>query len=376
MMIVKNGQDSVTLYPMSPHLIYDITQVTPEWLTTVLTRSGALNRGSVTAFETSAGQGNWSRNAVLQLRYSDDAQGERPSSLFLKMVNTDTGDGETFGPSEVHYYTRDYRGVRDTPLLRCYDAHYSPDANRYHLLLQDVSQTHVTAERPPTLSYGLALAEGMAILHAHWWGAERLAQANAPIHDAAHIHRFIDVARPGAEQVTTHLAPELADHWPDAIRHLFKHYPDAMVARTADDNGFTIIHGDPNQFNILVPMQGTVDEPLYLIDRQPFNWSLTTWLGVFDIAYAIVLDWPSALRRQWERPLLRHYHETLVRRGVQHYGWQQLWDDYRLCIGICVCVMVEYFRGGVDIKWRDELVEMLRRTLTACDELNSYELWS
>src|SRR5690606_38208383 len=106
MMIVKNGPDNVTLYPMSPHLIYDITQVTPEWLTTVLTRSGALNRGSVTAFETNAGQGNWSRNAVLQLRYSDDAQGERPSSLFLKMVNTDTGDGETFGPSEVHYYTR------------------------------------------------------------------------------------------------------------------------------------------------------------------------------------------------------------------------------------------------------------------------------
>jgi hypothetical protein len=29
--------------------------------------------------------------------------------------------------------------------------------------------------------------------------------------------------------------------------------------------------------NILVPRQG--DRPIYLIDRQPFNWSLTAWLG-------------------------------------------------------------------------------------------------
>ena len=57
---------------------------------------------------------------------------------------------------------------------------------RYHLLLDDLSASHTTAtEKEPTIGYGLALAEALAILHAHWWGAARLAQANAPIHDPA-----------------------------------------------------------------------------------------------------------------------------------------------------------------------------------------------
>ena len=49
------------------------------------------------------------------------------------------------------------------------------------------------------------------------------------------------------------------------------------------------------------------DRPIYLIDRQPFNWSLTTWLGVYDLAYAIVLDWPSELRERFEILTLERY---------------------------------------------------------------------
>lgn len=36
-----------------------------------------------------------------------------------------------------------------------------------------------------------------------------------------------------------------------------------------------------------------------------FDWSLTVWLGVYDLAYAIVQDWDTPLRRQWEFPMLR-----------------------------------------------------------------------
>lgn len=153
---------------MPERVITNLEQVTPEWLTAVLTNSGALTHGSVTAFDVDAGQGNWSTSGSLRLRYTAGAQGECPSRLFLKMVNTDTGDGEFFGPSEVTYYRRDYVGVTDAPLLRCYDGRFLQSLQRYHLLLQDVSQTHVEAARKtPTLAYGLALAEGLAVLHAH-----------------------------------------------------------------------------------------------------------------------------------------------------------------------------------------------------------------
>lgn len=82
------------------------------------------------------------------------------------MVNTDLVD-EAFDASEVTYYQRDYVDVADAPLLCCYDAHYSEELKRYHVPLDDVSETHViAAEKAPSLDYGLALAEGFAALHA------------------------------------------------------------------------------------------------------------------------------------------------------------------------------------------------------------------
>jgi hypothetical protein len=348
--------------------------VTPEWLTAVLTQSGALTQGTVTAVTTDAGRGNWSTSGSLQLTYSPDALGERPSRLFLKMVNADTGDGEYFGSSEVDYYLRDYVDVPDAPLLRCYHGRYSPTIHRYHLLLEDVSATHTIAcDRPQTLEYGLVLAEAFAILHGRWWGGAALAEANALRHDAAHILRFIEIAEPGAGHIIGQLGHELQPHWPAAIRDIFARHPQAMINRAQDLNGFTIMHGDAGCYNIMAPREGV--RPLYLIDRQPFDWSLTTWLGVYDLAYAIVFH-SDMDARQWERPILHHYHQTLIRRGVSGYSWEQLWDDYRLCVAMGVYIAVEYCRGGLNQSTQWVWLPMLQRALTACDDLNCYELYA
>ncbi|MEZ4767875.1 MAG: glycosyltransferase [Caldilineales bacterium] len=103
-----------------------------------------------------------------------------------------------------------------------------------------------------------------------------------------------------------------------------------------DAVGFALIHGDLNCTNIMVPQAG--DRPVYVIDRQPFDWSLTTWLGVYDLAYAMVVDWPSELRRRWEIPILQRYHACLIERGVRGYSWERLFDDYRLCAAMGVYV--------------------------------------
>ena len=348
-------------------------QVTPEWLTAVLATSGALVSGSVIAFDVDAGRGNWSSNAIIHVRYSDGAQGQRPPRLFLKMVETDLDD-ESFGASEVTYYTRDYVGATDAPLVRCYDAAYSEALRRYHLLLDDVSPTHVTAaDKPPTLAYGLALAEGLAALHAHWWGAARLAEAAAPIHDAPTIRRFVAIAEPGADPILAALENQLEPHWPALIRELYAKHPQALIARTADANGFTLIHGDVGENNVLVPREG--ERPIYLIDRQPFDWSLTTWLGVYDLAYAMILDWDTSARRAWEMPVLRRYHDALRRRGVTDYSWERLVEDYRLMAAMGVYIATEYCRGGVTFRWWSFGPVTLQRVLTACDDLQCADLW-
>ena len=87
-------------------------------------------------------------------------------------------------------------------------------------------------------------------------------------------------------------------------------------------NGFTLIHCDVGNNNILVPRDG--DRPIYIIDRQPFDWSLTTWLGVYNLAHAIVLDWEVETRRRLEVPIIRHDYNQLIKNGVYGYSWEQI----------------------------------------------------
>lgn len=358
---------------MSEKVITSIEQVTAAWLTSVLLNSGAITSGEVAAFDANPGRGNWSTNAILRIRYVNGSQGTLPQRLFLKMVNVDLGD-DSFGASEVTYYTRDYAGVAGVPLVRCYDAAFSGELQRYHVLLDDLSETHVeAAEKAPTLEYGLALAEGLAAMHARWWGIERFTQVGATMHSAGHIRRYVDISESGVGPLLKRFATELEPRWPDAIHELYAKHPQALIERTRDDNGFTLVHGDTGEKNILVPRSG--DRPIYIIDRQPFDWSLTTWLGVYDLAYAFVLDWEVETRRHLEMPVLQRYHDQLIKHGVNGYTWEQLYDDYRLCAAMGVYVATEYFRGGVDGKWTSFWLLMLRRALTACDDLDCSDQW-
>jgi hypothetical protein len=358
---------------MPDDVITSLEQVTTAWLTAVLTESGALKSGQVTAFTAGSGRGHWSSNARLALSYSPGAQGECPTNLFLKLVNANTGDGEYFLPSEVAYYTRNYVDLADAPLVRCYNGAYDAAQNRYHLLLDDLSATHKAAyDLQPTLGHGQALAEGLAILHAHGWGSERLQQIGATFHNAEHIHRFVNIARPGIPHVRATFGDRLKPHWPELIGEIFARLPERLVARARDRTHLTLIHGDPNPGNMLAPQVG--ERPLYLIDQQPFDWSLTTWFGAFDLAYVMALYWESKLRRELEIPVLRHYHEILGARGVHGYSRAQLYDDYRLSVALMVPVAVEYMRGGGDPDWNDFRFGLVQRTLTACDDLGCQEL--
>ncbi|MAU02186.1 MAG: hypothetical protein CL608_34040 [Anaerolineaceae bacterium] len=354
-------------------VITDLEQITPEWLTAVLHQSGALTAGEIASFTANSGGGHWSSNAQLALLYSDNAQGDCPTHLFLKMVDTNTGNGEFFLPAEVTYYTRDYVDLPDAPLVRCYDGAYDPEQKRYHLLLDDLSATHKAAyDLQPTLAHGQALAEALAVIHAHWWGEARLGQIGASFHDAAHLRRFAEIGEPGIPHVHTHFGARLKPHWPATIEQIFAALPHRLAARAKDKTDFTLLHGDPNPGNMLVPHVG--ERPLYLIDQQPFDWSITTWSGAFDLAYVMALYWETELRRELEMPVLRHYHHTLTKRGVHGYSWEQMFDDYRLCVALMVPAAVEYMRDGGDPDWNEFRLGLVSRTLTACDDLNCEQL--
>src|SRR5687768_10951998 len=134
---------------MSARCITHPDQADARWLTEVLLEAGALRSGSVTSVARDCQSSNWSHSVWLEPRYEESAGGERPQSLLLKIC---ADAGESFGPSEVHYYTRDYRGYAEAPLVRCYHAAYQPVPRAYHLLLADMRATHANAfQVPPSL---------------------------------------------------------------------------------------------------------------------------------------------------------------------------------------------------------------------------------
>lgn len=355
-------------------LITTLNQITPEWLTTVLTRSGALEHGNVDSVAVeNSDERELSTNFRLILTYAPDARGSMPTNLFLKLVNTDMGD-EFFGPSEVDYYVCDYVDVPDVPILRAYNAVYSEEQSRYHILMDDLSDTHIAAEfKTPTLEYALTLAERLAAMHAHWWGKKRLADGHHPIHSPDHIMRFADVNRPGAGHIIANASDHLKPHWPSVILDFYAHHPQKMIDRAQHLDSFTVIHADPNQSNILVPRND--HRPIYIIDRQPYNWSLTTWLGVYDLFYATGLRWDVEIRRQLETLMLQHYHAGLIQRGITDYSWDQLFEDYRLCVAMGIYVATGWCRGNFNSRGFDIWMPMLQRTLTAIDDLDCANLW-
>jgi hypothetical protein len=148
-----------------------------------------------------------------------------------------------------------------------------------------------------------------------------------------------------------------------------------MVRRAGDGTGITLIHGDVNPGNVMVPRPGH-DGPVILIDRQPFDWSLPVWIGAWDLAYPMVLFWEPDQRRQWQEPVLRRYRASLAAAGIE-LSWDGLWRDYRLAVVQCLENAVEWLVVPADRSEKRWLWEMqLARAMDAYLELGCDQLWA
>jgi hypothetical protein len=178
----------------------------------------------------------------------------------------------------------------------------------------------------------------------------------------------------GLEPLLMLAGDDIDDIWRSRLRLVFSRLVDRHAGRALDSQGITKIHGDLNPGNILVPLHGS--SPIFLIDHQPFDWSLECWLGASDLVYAMVLFWETPLRRQLEMPALRHYHESIVERGIVGYSFDRLVDDYRHCIVEAIGAAVEWCVLEDDrerMRWL--WTRHLRRALAAYEDLNCAEIW-
>jgi hypothetical protein len=259
------------------------------------------------------GAGNWSQQATLRAELDDGTT----RWLRLKICV-----GQTFGRSEVDYYTRDYVDLAGAPLVRCFAARFEPGVG-YHLLLDDLSDTHHDRrDVPPTVDYGCAVAQALAAMHRHHWETQ-------PAPSDATINRYLDEIRPGIAALEAATGRTLQPHC-DRHEQQFRE-------RWTDPRGMSLLHGDLNPTNVLTP-KGS-DRPVCFIDRQPFDWSLTYGLAVSDLAYFMAPWWPEPVFRMHAPTILRHWYDSLNR---PDYGWAQAQDDWRLSVAQCLNVPLQW----------------------------------
>ena len=373
------GQVNLTLIVPLDEPIPPPEQIDKRWLTAVLKKDGALIAGEIHGVEVDYSNSTNSHITRIRIEYDPETRGDAPRSLILKTVDAEAGFIQR---SEVDYYTRDYLALADAPIAKCYAAHVS-DGGSYSILMEDLSSTH-EKDTSPSLEYGLAVAAAVARLHAFGWGEERIRQLGGCIPDKSKIGQYVEHVRRGLDPLLEATRLDIPDSWRQTIVDIFQYHLEKMLQRTQDPAGFAIVHGDVNPGNILYPInnrEGTRRDAhtkarVYFLDRQPFTWSLTTWLGVSDLSYLMVQYWDTKLRRDLEMSILREYHRQLVAYGVSSYDWDQLIADYKLCAVQAIYTVAEWCIKAEDRErmrwlWRLEL----DRAMHAFFDLSCGELW-
>lgn len=312
-------------------------QATRRWLTDVLQRSVDLHGAKVARVELV--DERWSATAVrahLAVTYAGGAPAAAPTRLLLKVARSDIDPHlSAFGANEVDYY----RTVGSAPGAvspACYDAVCAPDAGHWHLLLDDLSATHVGMEpipSPPLERCHQAL-DVLARVHAAWWRHPELGRGIGALPTPASFERTLADA---ASRIDGFAAS--CNGWLSAERRaLLDRVLGALSMRREQLTGadrLTVIHGDAHFGNVLYPRDADRAAPR-VIDWQFWR----VGLGAGDVAYLVALHWYPERRRRFERGLVERYHRALLRQGVSDYEWEQCWDDYRMAVVFTLLVPI------------------------------------
>ena len=264
----------------------------------------------------------------LHVRYEGEAEGA-PERFVLKTGHPDRlAAGWNAALQEMTYYTEIAAAAPGRFTARCFDAYADASTKAWHLLLEDLSETHAVPGHWP-LPLSLPDCERIVAAHARrqascWDGAlvDRFA-SGARWYDAAAVQAYQERLR---AQVAKFVS-RLGDALPLERRALFVRLIEAaprLFARYDTRRHLTIVQGDAHVWNCFLPRDGSDDVRFFDWD----SWRVD--VGASDLAYMVAVHWYPDRRRRLEPHLLDHYHEALLAAGVRGYDRAALDADYRL----------------------------------------------
>jgi hypothetical protein len=344
-----------------PHAITALEQVTPDWLTTVLRQSGALEHGVV---QTVTPLGNPAFNSAvahLVLTFSPDASATAPSRLLLKR-NLNEEWAKRAGAREVAFYKLVTSQAMPLPVVpRCYDAVHDAASGASHLLLLDLSDTHqapltrdqiLAGDSVPSARHLERVVDALAWFHAYWWEHPALGQGVASLSEwcrsADGFRRYVEQR----EREWASFSGAVGDWFPADLKVLYERtllklptlWARHLERRVATLTHLTLLQGDCYFSNVLVPK--TPDGPVALIDFQ----GVCADLGPADLVNLCATFWTREQRQDGHREerVLRRYHQKLQACGIDTYAWSDLLTDYRLRLIAWIFVPVWDQTNGSD----------------------------
>ncbi|GGI28914.1 aminoglycoside phosphotransferase family protein [Bradyrhizobium guangdongense] len=310
---------------MTPPQLPDVVE--PSRLTAALRRAGALDAGAVREVKVLHQRDTVvSRIIRLGLRYVGESTGA-PQSLILKMAHAAfVGTLADRGEHEVAFYTQLGPNMPPGIVPRCFDGRFDAESGSWHLLLEDLTDSHELATvptLPPSREQSMAIVTTLARMHAAWWNHPDLGETVgtwSSIEDSAarmetfagHYDRFAD---------------EIGDRLSEERRILYRRLIEQsarLSQRYHSHRHVSIVHGDAHTWNFLLPRAG-VAGTVRMFDFDLWGINVPT----HDLAYMMAIQWYPERRQALERALLNRYYETLLAQGVAGYTRGALDQDYR-----------------------------------------------
>jgi hypothetical protein len=135
-----------------------------------------------------------SRIIRLRLGYAETTVGA-PDTLILKTgLPERIGSGWKAGLQEVAFYRDVAEATKPRLVPRCFEAFHDATTEEWHLLLEDLTDTHVIATAwplPPTTGQCQRIIDTLARFHAAWWDDPRLGASIGTWRDEAASHRLM-----------------------------------------------------------------------------------------------------------------------------------------------------------------------------------------
>jgi hypothetical protein len=341
---------------------------TAEHLTEALRRAGVLRNASVHEVEVESARSTiLSRIIRLRLAYDGDAA-EAPASIILKTgLDGSVGAGWFSGRQEVAFYAQVAAAMPGTAVPRCYEARCDEAGKTWHLLLQDLTETHTiptTWPLPPTQAQCESIIAARARLHAAWWDDTRLGVSVGAQQDAAVREQRLRNWEAQFAQFVDRLGELLPSHRRVLYERLLQSAP-RLFTRYDRRRNLTIVQGDAHVWNCFLPRDGGDDVRLFDWDA----WHID--VAAIDHANMMAMHWYPDCRRLLEGPLLDHYHATLLAHGVQGYDRAALDEDYRLAVLWQLMTPVWQVTANIPpvIWWNN-----MERLLLAVDDLSCRDL--